>query len=804
MLPFRPLLKNPGFTAVAVLTLALGIGATTAIFSVVHAVLLNPYPYARPGEIWVPGLRTTASDERLRPYRLDEYQDMTRMPAFSDVMATAPGEVLLTGEQAPETLRAVQLTGNAMGFLGVPPVLGRTIGASDFRPGGEPEPVVVLSHRLWQRLFAGRPDALGRTLRLNDQVYTVIGVMPSRFGWWTSDGVWLPMDSRRSGDVFPIARLRSGTGPAVAVQQLQALQAEWARRNPAGFPREPFTTELTNYLDVTAASGEMQRSLRLLFGASGFLLLIACANVANLQLARASSRAREMAVRLALGAPRRRLLGQLLAESVVLSLVGGGLGLLFAFGITRLMVTLMPGFYVPNEARIELNGWVLLFSVAVSMGTGIVFGMAPALQATRPDLTEALKDEARGSSGTAGGRIRASLVVIEVALSVVLLACAALTVRGFVALQQVPLGFQPERVLTATLPLSPRRYDTWEQRNRFAADLLERVERLPGVASASIGNGGAPFGGPVSAFAMGGQPAPENQRMLMLLAGPEYLKTLGVPLRRGRMFTAREVQDGDRVAVINEAAARLWPEGEDPVGRILRLNQLGLTNPGAVRTPAHPSSEVTVIGVMADIRNAGLREEPRPAALVPYTLAAPPARDLTLRVHGDSESWMNTLRAQVREMDPEQPLRGPFLLMDSVAEQSVQPRFTMALFTLFAAFGLTLSVAGIYSVLSYLVVRRTREIGVRMALGATAGDVLRLFLVAGGRLVLLGLALGGIAALATSRLVVQQLELFQVGAFDPVSLLAVSVLILLVAAAACYWPARRATRVDPMVALRAE
>jgi putative ABC transport system permease protein len=494
----------------------------------------------------------------------------------------------------------------------------------------------------------------------------------------------------------------------------------------------------------------------------------------------------------------------LLTESVLLSFVGGALGLTFALGITKLMVALMPNFYVPNEARIEVNGYVLIFSAAVSVLTGILFGLVPALQSSRPNLTDALKDESRGASATGGQKIRAALVVAEVALSVVLLVSAGLTIRGFIALQRVKLGFQPEGIVTATLPLAPKRYETWEQRNRFARELLERVRNLAGVEAASLGNGGLPFGGAQSRYSIDGQVAPENERILLQLVGADYLKTLRIPLRRGRMFTGREVDDAHSVALINETAAKLWPAGEDPVGRSFRLDILSRVNPGSVRTPTNPSANVTIVGVIGDTQNDGLRNQPRPAALLPYTLIAPLGRTLALRAQGDPGQLMNALRAQVREMDTEQPVRGPTSLQQALVNQSIQPRFTMVLFSLFAAFGLALAVAGIYSVLSYLVTRRTREIGVRMALGAGRGEVQALFLKIGGKLVCLGLVIGLFAAAAAARFLASQIDLFQVTAFDPVSILGVATLISLVAVAACYVPARRATRVDPMIALRYE
>src|SRR5215813_8983862 len=649
----RMLLKRPGFTLIAALTLALGIGATTALFSVVYGVLISPYPYAKPEGIWTPGLRTAQSNQRMRPYRLNEYLEMAKLTVFADVMATAPGRALLTGEYAPETLQANRVSGNAFNFLGVPPLLGRTIQPSDIRPDGEPEPVTVLSFRRWQRLFGGDPNAIGKTLRLNDQPHTIIGVMPPRFGWWTDNGLWLPMGtvSRDPQVVFPITRLKPGVSPAAAEQQLHSLQLELAKANPPGFPRDAFTTQLTNYLDITVASGTMQRSLQLLFGAVGFLLLIACANVANLQLAKATARTREMAIRLSMGARRGQIVRQLLTENVLVSLLGGLLGLLFAYWITQLMVALMPSFFVPNEARIEVNRYVLFFCVAVSALTGILFGLAPALQSSRPDLVAALKDDARSSSASAGGRTRALLVVVEVTLSVVLLVSAALTIRSFIALQQVDLGFRPERVTTVGLPLPPTRYQTWEQRNRFAQELLERVKKLPGVQAVTIGIGGLPFGGPQSTFALEGQDNAERRRVTIHAVSADYLSALSIPLRRGRMLTDREISAAESLAVINEAAVKLWPAGEDPIGRRIKLDELEKPGSPSVLTPANASPYVTVVGVVGNTRSDDLRNEASPAVLVPYTLLAPPQRILAVRVQGDSNALVNALRAQVRRSE---------------------------------------------------------------------------------------------------------------------------------------------------------
>src|SRR5262245_47010146 len=499
----RSFRRSPAFVIVAVLSLTLGIGATTSIFSVIYGVLIAPYPYAKPGEIWAPGIRAL-DDRGGRGYMLDEVRLLADLPAFSSVMSTSMEQVLMTGEFAPESFNGVLLTGNAFNFLGVPPVIGRTIQPADVRPDGDVEPVVVLSHRLWLRLFEGSPSALGRTLELNGRPHTVIGVMPPRFGWYGNQAFWLPLSPARTDLPFtiPIVRLKPGVTSAAAEAQLGALLKQLAVEKPAAFPQPGFTTTLRNYLDITVASGEMRTSLQLLLGAVAFLLLIACANVANLQLARGTARAREMAVRMSIGAGRRRLVRQLLTERVLLSLVGGALGVAFAFGATRSIVSLMPEFYVPNESRVAINVPVLVFSLAVSLVTGVVFGLVPAMQASKPDVVDALKAGRSTGSGSYGARTRSLLVVVEVALSVVLLVSAGLTVRTFMVLQATDAGITADRVLVVGVPLPPARYTTLDQRNRFAEQLLDRVRTLPGVETATIG---LPFSGAPSAYRIVGQ-----------------------------------------------------------------------------------------------------------------------------------------------------------------------------------------------------------------------------------------------------------------------------------------------------------
>lgn len=799
----RQLFKNPGFSAVSILTLALGIGATTALFSVVYGVLISPYPYSRPQEIWMPGLATAKGEQRMRPYRQDEYLQMASSPAFSSVMSTRPGSLLLGGDFAPETVRAVEVSTNAFKFLGVPPLFGRTIEPSDLRSTGEAEPVAVLSFLRWQRLFGSDTNILGKTLRLDDQLYTIIGVMPPRFGWWTDNGLWIPMtiDSRIQRGVFPLLRLAPGVSPAAAQQQLHELQLGFAKVNPR-FPQESFLTTLSNYLDMTVARGSMQHSLRLLFAAVGFLLAIACANVANLQLARATSRAREMAIRLSIGASRSQLIRQLLTESVLISLLGGLLGLLFTFWTTHLMVALMPGNFVPNEARIQVNNYVLFFCFGVSVLTGILFGLAPALHLSRPEITKSLKDDSRASTSL-GGRTRSLLIVSEVALAMVLLVSAGLTIRSFLALKNVDLGFRPENVMNLELDLPPKNYSTLAQRNQFALNLLERVKNLPGIEAATIGFGGLPFGSPDFSYFLEGQTEVQARRIGLQAVGSDYLATLRIPLLRGRMLTSRDIDLSEQVAVINQTAAGLWPDGQDPIGRRIRLDELTKL-PSQIFAPTNLSPFLTVVGIIADARNDDLQSRAQPAVLLPFTLLAPPQRTLTVRTHSDPNTLVNAIRAQVRQVDPNLPVNAPRTFVDILSSETAQPRFITLLFSFFGVLGLVLAMAGIYSVLSYTVSQRTREIGVRIALGAQRIDVLRLIFKIGASLVGLGVALGLVASLAAARLLSSQIDLFQVKRTDPISFLGVIALLILVAAAACFLPARRASRVDPMEALRYE
>jgi putative ABC transport system permease protein len=803
----RSFRKDAGFTVVALLSLMLGVGASIALFSVVYGVLIDPYPYAKPDKIWAPAV-LGPNDAVRGPhwYSQRELTEMQRLPAFADTMATSVKPVMMTGGINPENFYGVFLTGGAFNFLDVKPLVGRTIQPFDIGPGGEPAPVVVLSYGYWQRFFSGDPHAIGRTITLDDVPHTIIGVMPPRFGWWTNESFWLPlrMDPKDPTGLAVIVRLAPGVTQHAAEQQLNQINVRFAAERPNDYPKGTLRTILLNYMDITVASGDMSQSLHLLLAAVGLLLLIACVNVANLQLARTTGRAREIAMRLAIGAGRGRLIRQLLTESVLLSVVGGALGVLFALGATRLIVVLIPPDYVPNEARITINGYVLLFSLVVSMLTGILFGLAPALRSSRPNLVDTLKDGGGGATGTLrGGAMRSWLVVAEISLSVILLAGASLAVRGFMQVQNTDPGFQPEKVLRIDVTLAPKRYPTWQQRNTLDRTLLESVANLPGVQAAEIGNEGLPYSGFRSPFTIAGQPRTDGRQVELALVSSRYPQTLGIPLNRGREFTEAEIESGMRVALINESAARLWPAGQDPVGRTMQID--GLTqaadDPQVLPAPGVAAS-VTIVGVIGDIKNDGLGGAVFPAVYLPYTMFAPPQRELAVRTTGDPLALVNAVRLKARDLDKDLAVGKPETLNERLSQETQQPRFFMALFSAFAGLGLALAAIGIYSVISYNVTQRVQEIGVRMALGAKRGDILKLILLIVAKFASLGLAVGLVGSLLIERLV--RFQMFTKTSFGAAPLAVIVLLLAAVAMLAAWLPAARAGNLDPVTALRHE
>ena len=793
----RMLLRSPGLTAAAILALALGIGANTAIFSVVNAVLLRPLPYR--------------DADRL----LSVYQVWATSPDEHDVLSTddvvalregagtalkvaayySPSGFTITGTGEPEQVAGTQVTAELFDVLGTPPALGRAFLPEDDRPGAEP--VVVLSHALWQRRFGGDPGVVGRSLTVDSRAHIVTGVMPKgfRFPRDSVADLW-PIfrpersDSRPPYYIRTVARPRPEAGPAEIQGALQSV----TRQIKEWFP------DASNdwRLDAAPLKGELigdaRPALLVLFGAVALVLLIATANIANLLLARATARRKEMAIRAALGAGRLRLARQMVTESLILAAAGGLLGVILSLWGTDLLVRLGPR-DLPRLYEVGIDLRVLLHTAAVTILSGILFGLAPAIRASRPELAPALNAGARGTTDHAGRRLRSLLVVTEFALAVMLLSGAGLLIRSFLRLQQVSPGFEVGGLLTASISLPQARYPDGPARSAFFRALVERAESLPGVQTAAISMSLPPdLLVMTNPYTIEGRPLPPGTNppaVAQLLIGGDYFRALGVPLLRGRAFTEADVATAPEVIIINQAMARTMFPGEDPIGRRIQLGD-----------PDPESPWVTIVGVAGDVKYTGLDKPPEPAIYTPYEQNLWwPTMYLVVRSSVDPAGLERAVRAQVASLDPLLPL-GVRTMDDLLGRSVAEPRFRTMLLGIFAATALLLAAVGIYGVLSYTVGQRTQEIGIRMALGARGRDVLALVLGQGMALAGAGVAIGLVAALALSRLLAGLL--FGVGPTDLPTFAAVSLVMVAAALLACYLPARRATRVDPMVALRAE
>ena len=802
----RALKRNPAFAAIAVVTLALGIGANAAIFSVVNTVLLRPLPWSEPDRAvmiwskWVAFDKTWVATGEVVDYR-------RRAATLAEVAAWGDGQVNLTGDGEPERVAAGNVTSNLFSTLGVAPLIGRTFTAAEDVANGPS--LVVLSHALWSRRYAADPNIAGRTIQINGRAYEVTGVMPAGFVLPTDyhnpapTQLWLPaqmdpasMDHGSHG-LYAAARLKPGATVQQAADELHEIAR--AMTNEGLYPRPmQFDTVVVSLTDEVV--GTVRRMIWLLFGAVAFLLLIACANVANLLLARAEGRQREIAVRTALGASGLRVLRQLLTESVVLTGIATVLGLLLAFAGVRFVAWWNPA-SVPRVAGVRLDMSVLMFTAGVAAITSIAFSLAPALRALHVDLTDSLKDGAQGaSSGGGRQRFRSALVVVEMALAVVLLVSAGLMLRSLWSLQRVHLGFDPSRVLTMRLSLPQASYEKPEQVVDFFSRLLENVRGIPGVANAGAVRA-LPLGSTIGDFGLrveGYAPPPgTGAKGDWQIATPGYLESIGERVVRGRTITADDKSETMLVGLINEEMARLYWNGRDPLGGRLKIGG------GAADRPW-----VTVVGIVGNVRHNGLTGVVKEKFYVPHTQwhksVGNPIRGMTLVVKAQSDPRMLTpsVRHAIRALDPALPVADVRTMDDVVAATLSAPRFTGVLLGMFAALALTLSAIGIYGVLSYVVSRRTREIGIRVAIGADRGQVLKLVLRSGAGLALIGILIGLVAAVFFSRLMSTLLH--DVKPADPATFVTVAVVLTAVAVAASLVPAWRATRVDPVRALKAE
>ncbi len=757
----RSLRKGPGFSAVAILSLALGIMAATAMYSVIYGVVLNPFPYRDVDNLMSVKVWSPDSSRFRLYYTVDQFLEIAeRNTIFQGTIAS-------------------------------------TISEADSAPGAPG--VAVLGYKFWIKQFGGDSRVLGRSMRLNDTVRTVIGVMPPRFMWRGAD-VYVPIVFHR-GEFLEgvhyahlLGRLKPGVTEAQAETDLRPIIADLKQREPRAFP-EKWRVGLLSFRE-TFPSG-LREVLWVLFGAVGMLLLIACANVSNLLLSRAATRQREIALRASLGATRGRLVRQLLTESMLLSTLGGVLGAALAFGALRVILSMVPPDSIPDEAKVAIDRPVLLFTLGVSFVTALLFGLAPALHASRTQLVTALKESARGA-GTGFRRISASggLVVVEVAMSLVLVVGATLMMRTVMAIENQNLGIRTDRLLTIRVPLSPQRYTDAQHRVPFFNELLRRVEALPGVESAAMSIGMHPFfGGMETPVDIPSATQVDTRPVLIHEVSRDYMKVFGIAIMEGRLFSDNEIAGRSQLAIANQSFVRRYFPASEPLGRTVRVPRL--------RTEFNLTNDAfQIVGVVNDVVNRGLTREIAPELYLPYTMTGD-ADFLEVLTNTDPAALAKTVVAQVYALDPDQPVTDVRTMSSLLNDWEYSgPRFSVVLLGVFAVLGLTLAVVGVYGVVSNAVAQRTHEIGVRKALGAGSGDVLRLVFRFGARFILPGIAIGLAASIAAARVLASQL--WHVSPHDPVALVSVVILLLAVGFLACWIPARRAMRVDPIVALRYE
>jgi putative ABC transport system permease protein len=800
----RILLKKPGFTAVAVLALALGIGANTAIFSVVNAVLLRPLPFKEPERlvmVWEHNRPRGRTTNVINPGNFLDWRDQNTV--FEQMASFYDDQLNLTGDAAhPEEVPVQVVSTNLFSLLGTSPELGRAFVDEEGQKGRDT--VAILSHGLWQRRFGGARDVIGKTIMLNGQSHTIVGVMPANFRFYVKQAtlinkpveLWLPqvftadMKGRRGRFMSAIARLKPGVTLERAQAEMNTIGSRLEQQYPEfntgwGVNLVPLRMQMT---------GDMRAALFVLLGAVGFVLLIACANVANLLLARGASRRREMAIRTALGAGRARVIRQLLTESVLLAAVGGSLGLLLAVWGVDLLLTFAPKNLLGLEG-IPLDYRVLSFTLGVSLLTGIIFGLAPALSSSRLNLTEALKEGTKGATGDGHSqRLRSLFVVSEIALALVLLVGSGLMIKSFMRLQTVDPGFRAENLLTFKLLLPETKYKEPQEQTAFFKQVIERTKTLPGVKEASAASY-LPFTGLAAAtgFTIEGQPEPapgQRPGVDVRVIDPNYFRTMGIPLLQGRTFTEREGSEPSNVVIINETMAQQYWPGQDPLGKRVLIQM------------TDPLVPTEIVGVVGDAKHDGLDREVRAMAYWPHPQLPYTAMNIILRTESDPAALVAAVEREVQAIDKDQPIADVHTMEELLSESVSRTRFSTFLLSIFAGVALVLAAVGIYGVMAYSVTQRTHEIGIRMALGAQAKDVLGMVVGQGMMLALVGIAIGLAAAFALTRLISSLL--YGVSATDPLTFISIALLLTGVAFLACFIPARKAAKVDPMEALRYE
>ncbi len=799
----RQLIKSPGFALTAVVSLALGIGATTAVFSVIYAVLMNPFPYRAAERL----VRLSILDRagRVTPFVPTgaEIGPLRKVNAIEKVLVLGGGYMTMTGRDLPVNVRACAVSAATFADLGVPPILGRGIAPADAPEAQEPQPVVVLSYEFWRRQFLSDPDVVGKTLQLDRKMYTVIGVAAPRFKWARGD-VYLPLepfrDPRQTYGVN--LRLKPGVSFAAADAELQPLLDEFARAAPRRFP-EHFRVRVEGLNDWVVR--QIGGTLYLLFAAVGLLLAIGCSNVSILLLARGAAREHELAVRAAVGAGRSRIVRQLLTESMVLAAVGVVLGVWMAYGLLAVIRTLVSQYAFAPEVAIGINIPVLLFSAAVAVATGIVFGLWPALRLSLADVGGMMQSNTRRVAGSVRGRrSHNTLIAAQITLTLLLLSGAGSAIEGFLRLLHTPLGYDPHNALCLEIPVHEQSYPTWAARAAYFERLRAKVAETPGVTLTAMANANAtpPENGWYDRFEILGHADAQEQRASVNLVGASYFAVLRIPMVQGRIWSETETANGAHVAVINRTMARRYFPNGDAIGRSVKLPDLGAHPWREVVAPNSRDAWMEIVGIVGDARNDGLDRPVTPAVYVPYTLSMTGVTQILVRASIPPMTLLHALRAQVAAVDPEQQVYGEIYDLDawiSIKPEWQQEHLTAWIFGLFAGLALALAAVGLFSVVSYTVTQRANEFGIRMALGARPADVIRIVFTSTALSVGGGMAAGLAATAAVNRMIGQWIK---GGSRDPMILIGGAVLLGVVAAVACAVPAWRASRADPMETLR--
>jgi predicted permease len=791
----RTLARTPGFTLMAVLTLALGIGSVTIIYSVIHDVLLDPLPYADSDRFVNVLVQDTKADRVRNVLPAAEFLDYQRQSdVFEAVVGTRGESMLLTTPAGAEVLRTVRVTANFFDVMGLRPLLGRVTGPDDARP--DAPPVAVLRHRAWLAFFGADPGVIGRTVRLNGEPRTIVGVMPPRFTWHAAD-LWIPgpidpgaPDAVTAPRNFQ-ARLKRGVTLQQAEAQLNVIAARRARTHPDEYP-DQFHVRVVNV--IASVVGDFRGVLYSALAAVALLMLIACCNVANMLLARATVREREMTVRAALGAGQWRIVRQLLIESLLLALAGAAAGCLLAYGGVKVLVRFLPRSPLPGEVEFGLDGQALAVSLGIAVLSALLFGIAPAIYSARRDLVHGLKSAGRGVAG-GQGRLRNALVTAEIALSMVLLLGAGLLMRSFVSLVHVDLGFDPRNILVTSVAFPPGRYTEPGDKYRFYAQALERIQALPGVEAAAASTSLPPFGGGyTSEVEISGGARTDRSTARVQFYTEGFFRTIGQRFVRGKDSPAPGPNEAPRTAVVNRALVATYFGDTDPIGQHIVLSVPSGGSGPPVRAP------VEIVGVVENVRNEGIQRVPAPQVYM-HGATTRGSPTILVRTSADPRNSVNAIRSEIASVDRDVALNQPETLEGLLGLFAyAQPRFSLIVLSVFASIGTLLVAIGIFSVMAYTVTQQTREIAVRMALGAGRRQVLGVVLRLGAQLLLLGVSVGVLASFATGRLIANQL--WNTSPHDPLTLAAAICIIAVVAFAACYLPALRAMRVDPMTALR--